>query len=359
MQDYHYNFEKRNLLSHFSAAFNDILIRRFNGKKFEKETIKVPLVYAPKTHILADIMGLTDTVRLPIMAVEIAGESRDGARVKNRMEDLIYRKENGSMVALRAVPWNISLEMTILAKYQEDMDQIVQNFSVHINPYAIISWQEPKSGREIRTEIIQEGDISLKYPGNNQTAKDAPFRITATVKFTVKGYLFKTNVENPKPICMVNTDYNITNSFFCDYASMTAHVVDADKETYIIRGRPILRYAAPYYIREGTSPGITIKGLWMPDVHAVYVSGNNPELYALEKQTPFEGVASFQGFPVDDFQRTDNSISFTLPPTSAIGFIDVVAVNSCGYGILTRDSGLSGIPALSSNHFSYCSEGLD
>lgn len=347
MIDYNYNFEVRTLLTHFAAAFNDVKIKRFDGKKFEKEVIKVPLTYAPKSHILNDIIGLTDTVRLPIIAVEITSQNRDNERVKNKINDLVYKNENGAFTVLNAVPWNVNVTMTILAKYQEDVDQIIQNFAVSNNPYAVISWQEPKSKRELRTEILWDGNISLTYPGNEQGPKSPPFRITATTNFTIKGYLFRAK-EDSKPICMINTSYAFTDSFFCNYPELTAHVSEAQIDSYSIRGRPIIRYVVPEYITKTSSPKITIQGLWIPNTIGVFVSGSNPEMYPLTEYKPFSGASSFFGYKIDEYEASSTSIKFNLPTPAENGFVDVIAVNSCGIGTLTNDS----------SEYSYYSAGI-
>jgi hypothetical protein len=337
MQDYNFNFEIRTLLTHFAAAFNDVKIKRFDGKKFEKEVIKVPFVYGPKTHILADIIGLTDTVRLPIMAVEVTSQGRDNERIRSKFDDIRYKNSDGTYTNLKAIPWNVTVEMTILAKYQEDMDQIVQNFVVQSNPYIIISWQEPKSGREVRTEILWDGNVSYKYPGKDQASKDFPFRITATAKFTIKGYMYKTEIENSVPICKIDTDYVFTDKFYCNYDALLEYTKTNQTDSYSITGRPVLRYVtSPYYTYAGASPSITIQGYGMGTVNSIFVSGSTPEMYSMSEFTINDN--SVVAFPVSSFTKSTNSITFNLPPALSSGFVDIIASNSCGYGKLTEDA---------------------
>lgn len=338
MDEYNYNFEIRTLLTHFAAAFDGVKIKRFDGKKLSKEIVKVPFVYAPKSHIVSDLLGPTDTVRLPIMAVEIKGQGRDNTRVKNKIEDIKYRNEDGTYVNLKVVPWNIQVQLTILAKFQEDMDQIVQNFAVNTNPYIIVSWQEPKSGRELRTEILWDGNVSYEYPGKNQGPKDPPFRVTATTSFTIKGYVFKAEIENSTPICFIETDYIFTDKFYCNYDNLLNYTSGNTTETYSITGRPILRYVSPYYIVEGQSPTITLQGYSFGDVNGVFLSGSDPAMYPMSTFQPFTALDVFKGYPVGEFSKNDNTITFKLPPPSSNGFVDIIAVNTCGYGLLTEDS---------------------
>lgn len=338
MKDQNYNFEIRTLLEHFAAAFNDVKIRRFDGEKLEKEIIKVPFTYAPKSHILSDIIGLTDTIRLPIMAVEIKSQGRDNERVKNKIQDIIYKNDDGTFVNLKVVPWNISVQMSILAKFQEDLDQIVQNFAIYNDPYIVISWKEPKSGRELRTEILWDGVVSYEYPGNNQGPTSPPFRVTASTGFTVKGYVFRTKIENSTPICLINTDYTFTDKFYCKYDDLINYTKTTLTDSYAITGRPLLRYVSPYYIVEGQTPKINVNGYSFGTVNAIFLSGSNPAMYPLSTYQPFSALNSFDGYPVKFFEKSDNTLSFTLPAASADGFVDIIAVNTCGYGKLTEDS---------------------
>lgn len=358
MIDYNYNFEIRTLLTHFSSALNDVKINRYDGKKFEKELLKVPLTYAPKSHILNDIIGLTDTIRFPIMAVEITSQSRDNERIKNKISDLIYKNSDGTFKNAKAIPWNIEMRMTILTKYQEDMDQIVQNFATYFNPYIVISWQEPKSGRELRTEVLWKGEISYEYPGKDQGPKDPPYRISATTDFTIKGWIFSTNRDNDSPICLINTSYNYPDKFYCDYSALLENSYISSTETYTITGRPVVQYVSPYFIVEGQTPKIKLDGYSFGNVNAVFLSGSNPDMYPMNLYQPFSALPAFSAYPVSYFQKTENSLTFNLPPTSADGFLDIILVNSCGYGKLTEDSNRCSrvqnpYPTTSPEHYSW------
>jgi hypothetical protein len=352
------------MLTGFSSAFDDVLIKRFNGKRYEKDSIKVPFVYAPKSHILQDLVGKTDTVKLPIMAVQIKSQGRDNDRTKNKLEEYTYKKPDGSYVNVKAVPWNIQVEMTILAKYQEDMDQIVENFSLHAEPYIIFSWREPKTGKDIRTEVVWDNNVTYTYPGDNQTPKDAPFRITATANFTIKGWLYRTNLVPVTPICFINADIITTNKFYCNYAELVAATADNARLEYDISGVPAIRYVSPYYLREGQSTSIKIQGTGFNNVQGVFLSGNNSEIYPLTTYQPFTATdtpfPAFDGYSITEFETLNpTEITFTLPPTSAMGFVDIIVVNQCGYGKLTVDANRCNrvenpYPTTMSEHYNWC-----
>lgn len=363
MEEYNYNFELQTMLTGFASAFDGVRIKRFNGQKYEKDQIKVPFTYAPKSHILQDLAGETDTIKLPIMAVTITGQGRDNERIKNKLEEFNYKKTDGSYVSLKRIPWNIQIQLEILAKYQEDLDQIVENFSLHTDPYIIFSWREPKTGIEIRTEVLWDGNVSYKYPTDN-TPKDPPFRVTASTNFTIKGFIFRANQTPITPICHINADIITTNKFYCNYAELSAATVDNARLEYDISGVPKLRYVSPYYLRKDQSPTILLQGTGFNNTLGVFVSASNPDMYPLTTFTPFTATdtpfPAFNGYTVSEFNLiSPTELSFILPPASAIGFVDIIVVNSCGYGKLTVDANRCNrvenpYPITMPEHYSWC-----
>jgi hypothetical protein len=109
-------------------------------------------------------------------------------------------------------------------------------------------------------------------------------------------------------------------------------------DSYAITGRPLLRYVSPYIINTNTNPQINVTGYGMDKVTGIYVSGSNPNIYPLTEYTPSTGLPSFLAYEVPEFNKSENTLTFTLPSPSASGLVDIIAVNSCGYGKLTEDS---------------------
>ena len=106
------------------------------------------------------------------------------------------------------VPINISVNMSILTKYQSDMDQILSNFIPYNNPYIIISWKVPASfasiAQEIRSEVLWNENIGLNYP--TELTPDSPYRVSADTSFTIKGWLFRKHTTPVKTIFEIGTN---------------------------------------------------------------------------------------------------------------------------------------------------------
>ena len=107
--------------------------------------------------------------------------------------------------------------MSILARYQSDMDQILTNFVPFNNPYIILSWTIPKEfnlpyTQEIRSEVLWNGTINMSYPtdiNGNQKAQ-----IIADTGFTIKGFLFPDPQESVKNIYKIDTQFTNKNIYF-------------------------------------------------------------------------------------------------------------------------------------------------
>lgn len=368
MIEYNYNFEIMSNLAFFESAFDDTIIKRYRRNNADpkelpvaEDSIKINYKYGPKSRILEDLRGQPDTIKFPIVAITMTGQGRDNDRQKTK-EPITYKDVTGALVTLYAIPWNINVAMHVLAKYQEDVDQIIGNFAVLCNPYIIFSWREPKSGRDIRSQVLWDGNISYDYPTvNGDLANDAVFRLSATTNFTIKTYLYRTAIENEKPICKVNFEVVAVDQFYCKSAERIESTANNTTDRFSILGRPQLRYVDNYYFQTGQTPTINLQGDGFNGTFALFVSGSNPDMYPLSRYNPISGSdISFNGYAVSEFNiHNSQSMTFTIPAPSAFGFCDLIAVNNCGYGQLTIDANrcnreVNPYPISVPEHYSWC-----
>jgi len=198
MRQQPYYFEIQDMLTQFVAAFDNVVISRWNVNRKVEDKIDVRYLYSPKQRVLYDIINQAQNITLPVVAVTIGGITRDNNRVFNKLDGFYYSSGSNSKSALMRspVPINITVNMSILTKFQKDMDQILSNFIPYSNPYVVISWQIPDAfglpnPQEIRTEVLWNDDIKLEYPIDLDGSTKA--RVTADTSFTIKGWLFKEN----------------------------------------------------------------------------------------------------------------------------------------------------------------------
>ena len=231
MNDRAYSFEIKDLMTQFVAAFDDVVIKRFNQSREAVSSVQVRYLYSPKERVLYDIVNRAQNVTLPVIAVSIGNVTRDNDRVFNKIGGFYYSQSttetdrgNFSTYFRTPVPINVTVNMSIIAKYQSDMDQILSNFVPYNDPYIIISWQMPKAlelklPQEIRSEVLWDGNIAMKYPTDiNATDK---YRVTADTSFTIKGWLFK-EIKDLKAanIFTINNNFYAEN-IITDYELMT------------------------------------------------------------------------------------------------------------------------------------------
>lgn len=226
MKEQYYGFEIKDILKQFVAAFNSIVINRYNEEQSVQEKVQVNFLYAPKERVLHDLVNKNQHIKLPVIAVSISSVTRDSERVFNKIPGF-YISKNTSLSSRSfdtnyfptPLPVNISVKMEILTRFQTDMDQIISNISVYSNPYIVISWKLPSSQNlkdnfEIRSEVIWGGSIPISYPTN--ISGTTPYRVSASTNFTIKGWLFKNN-SNPNVANIFTVDANFIPVSGFDY----------------------------------------------------------------------------------------------------------------------------------------------
>jgi len=224
MKNQYYGFELKDMIRQFITAFNDIIINRYNKDKDVVDQIKTGFYYGPKERALHDIVNKAQSLKLPTIAVHYTTVARDPDRVFNKIPGFYYTKAPSVSAGafdsdwLRTpIPVNVGISMSIMTKFQTDMDQILSNFVPYNNPYIIISWKVPTSQNlannlEIRTEILWDGSLSLEYP--IEVSGTQPARVIANTNFTIKGWLFKgPPAEDPKNIYVIDQDFIPVNTF--------------------------------------------------------------------------------------------------------------------------------------------------
>jgi len=229
MKNYTFNWEVQTLVEQFVGAFNDVIIKRYDHNNNLVQPLsgdKVLFVYSPKQRVFSNLNspaagGLT----VPVIAVNVSGISRDQQRVFNKNEGFLvdYQSKSTTESLLKKIPQpvpvNIGITMTIITRYQADLDQILTNFIPYCDPYIVISWKLPSISNssipyEIRSEVLWDGNVQLQYPDN--LGPTQPYRITASTNFTIKGWLFKKMDEVVKKIYTIDSKFFTTDGTTAD-----------------------------------------------------------------------------------------------------------------------------------------------
>ena len=195
----------------FGTLFNNIELRR------NDEVMKVPLAYGPKAKFLARLDQVPDPTNkrvqltLPRISFEINGLEYDSSRKVSPTQKIkIANTADKNKSMFMPVPYNLSFEMGIISKNQDDSLQIVEQILPYFQPHYNLSVKLVPSMNETRDvpivltnveyEDIYEGEFAIRRA------------ITYTLQFTMKTYLYGP-VRDEKVIKKVITDmYTSTNT---------------------------------------------------------------------------------------------------------------------------------------------------
>jgi len=253
-----FHFEVKDLLIQFIAAFDDIVIKRYDKNRTPVNNVHVRYVYSPKQRVLYDLVNRAQNITIPVVAISISRISRDESRVFNKIDGYYYSRgtndNNAQPTAINyksPVPVNIDINMSIISKFQSDMDQILSNFIPYNNPYIILSWKVPETvtpngfsiPQEIRSEVLWGGDISLNYPTDINASEK--YKIVGDTSFTIKGWLFPAQTSDVGTIFYVDANfYNSRNVTLYEdlsgntYIYPTSSLLVNDLETVTVSGFP-------------------------------------------------------------------------------------------------------------------------
>ena len=355
MENYTYNFEVRRMILHFMSAIDGAVVKRYDKDHNVKDTIAVNYLYGPKERIFKDLIDKAEHVKLPVVSVLMKSIARDPQRVKDnivgRYESMLEYNRSTTKQIPAPVPVNLTFEVSMLCKYQMDMEQLLSNFIPYSDPYIIVSWQEPFTGHEIRSEVEWDGTINTDYP-KDLTPKDPYAQLLATTSFTFKGYMFKDAAKDVGKICRIDSDYILTDSFYCDYDTLVAHTSSTETESFSISGVPVVEWASPTvlktgatmaacsgegldYVEEydpfeiiGRTESITIEGRF-PNINDIFLSASDPTMFVNQTVSSFdifdgdERYPKFDGIIVDSHtQFVDNphKITFDVPVLSDLRY---------------------------------------
>lgn len=189
-----------------------------------------------------DIVNKAQNLTLPVVAVDITSINRANDRVFNKIDNFYtpYTKNNTTNVKM-PIPVDITVNMSILGRYMQDIDQILSNFIPYSNPYIILSWKEPSEVSdqivEIRSEVLWNGNITFNSP--TDTTYNDKFRVVCDTSFTIKGWIFKNKNEISAPIYFIDVNtYAINRTNILTYDSLSGLDLDNVKDSYRLSATP-------------------------------------------------------------------------------------------------------------------------
>ena len=208
---YSYHEIFRKTVVAFGTLFNNIELRRTD------EVMKVPLAYGPKQKFLARLDQNPDPtnkrvqITLPRISFEINGISYDSTRKVSPTQKIKFAKDTDeNKNVFMPIPYNLSFELAIISKTQEDglqiLEQILPYFQPHYNlPVKLLP--DVNETKDVPV-VLNSVDYQDDYEGDFSSRR----AIIYTLQFTVKTYLYGP-VTDAKVIKKAITDiYADTNT---------------------------------------------------------------------------------------------------------------------------------------------------
>ena len=193
-QFYHESIRK--VIVSFGTMFNNISLVRKDNSGAAIQAMKVPLAYGPREKFLVRLNEDADltkqvAITLPRIGFEIKNLSYDPTRKLNRVQQ--FKKVKGANTQqldaqYMPVPYNLELELYIMAKQSDDALQIVEQILPYFQPdYTLTLNDMADMGIKRDIPIILNG-ISYEddYQGDFTTRR----ALIYTLSFTAKFYLY-------------------------------------------------------------------------------------------------------------------------------------------------------------------------
>ena len=356
MNQYTYDFEVQTMSTMLINAFSDIIINRFDVNKNIRNKIKTRVVYAPKDRILNDLLNKDQNLQLPVMSVNIGGIARDENRVFNKILGTHFTPQNASYSTHErgVLPVDITYNVSIMTRYQQDMDQILSHLLPYINPYFVVSWRTPsRPDHEIRSKVMWSGSVNIQYPNDLNATQVA--RVVADLSFTFQGWIFQQSEQTENIYTFNTTLINAGNLSLDRIENMSAYQLSSlnvgEYENFIYTVVPPKpKFVDPSYATANVVQQITIWGSGFERVVNVYLSGA-PVSNISTLQDPFSAVPDlssnylpFQGVKLSQeywtSNKNENSVTITTAPSSLLsspGIVDIIVENPRGYGALSQN----------------------
>ena len=208
-QFYHESIRK--VIVSFGTMFNNInLVRKDNSGNIS-QSMKVPLAYGPREKFLVRLNEDADltkqvAITLPRIGFEIQNLEYDSARKLNRVQR--FKKVKGAEAKqldaqYMPVPYNLSIELYIMAKQSDDALQIVEQILPYFQPDYTLTINDNVAMDSKRDVPIVLNSISYEdnYQGDFTTRR----ALIYTLSFTAKFYLYGP-VTSSKVIKTVQVD---------------------------------------------------------------------------------------------------------------------------------------------------------
>ena len=282
MFEYFYNEIFRSVIIGFGSMFNGMEIQHKNESDNQISTVRVPLAYGPTQKFLARIeqqanLNKSTQMSLPRMSFEFTDLVYDPTRKSTQTQQFVVKNTTGSEIkkGYVPVPYNMTIQLSIMTKLNDDMLQIVEQILPYFQPSYNLPINFLGDFKEKRDIPIQLEGISMEddYEGNFETRRALVYTLT----FTAKTFLFG-------PLSDVSSDIirKVTVGYVA--ASATSGLRNPERDlTYRVTPRAIQDYDDSVVTTLAQDLDLTTKIIEVADASslsaATYIDVNKEEMY--------------------------------------------------------------------------------
>jgi hypothetical protein len=191
---YYYHEIIRKTIVSFGTLFNDIHIQHKNDSDNTISDMKVGLSYGPSQKFLAKIQQQAElsksvAITLPRMSFEMIGIQYDPTRKTGITQTFKACDDGGNVKKVyMPVPYNITFELNIFSKLNDDVLQIIEQILPFFQPSFNLTIDLVDSIGEKRDVpiVLDSIDFQDDYEGDFATRR----ALIYTLRFTAKTHLF-------------------------------------------------------------------------------------------------------------------------------------------------------------------------
>jgi hypothetical protein len=173
----------------------------------ESRETKIDITYAPKERkLIEQLYEHTDPdsfhdQKVPKFSVSITSINYDNTRALNFFRTRRIKQNSKQFNDRMPQPYDIGMNLSILAKYESHLHQIIENIVPFFSPYIIVKIKENK-------DILDAVPRELRIDYDGAVGRDVPVQYIDTerryvrgdLNFLIKGWVYRPISESPGPI---------------------------------------------------------------------------------------------------------------------------------------------------------------
>lgn len=231
----------RKAITAFGLMFSDVRIDRVDENGTIKQTLRVPLSYAPRQKFIAKIQASPESFEqsfqsiLPRMSFEILNFQYDSSRKVSPTQHVKIPDKtspHNSLFQYAPTTWDLNIALYIYGKNQDDTLQIVEQILPYFNPDYNLNLKSLNGDLDILDDLpIYINDVSFEdsYEGDLNESRMIIWTLRFTMKLNFygpqirKGVIKRANVNTYSNLSM---SANLMN-YVAEVSPLTANV-DSD-----------------------------------------------------------------------------------------------------------------------------------